>query len=100
MGADTVHPTDQILRSYGLGKLDDASAESVSKHLESCAPCQGRVAEMSSDTFSAGCVAHRAAGGVNSGPGAFVGIADRPRSVGRCRTASGRHNAAGSCRSS
>ncbi len=51
MGADIVHPTDQILRSYGLGKLDDASAESVSEHLESCALCQGRVAEVSPDSF-------------------------------------------------
>ena len=30
------HPTDQTLHAYGLGKLDDASAESVNKHLESC----------------------------------------------------------------
>ena len=51
MGADAVHPTDQILQSYGLGKLDDVSAESVSQHLESCAACQSRVAEMSSDRF-------------------------------------------------
>ena len=51
MGAAAVHPTDQILQSYGLGKLDDASAESVNKHLEGCAACQGRVAEMSSDSF-------------------------------------------------
>ena len=29
-----LHPTDQTLTSYGLGKLDDASAESVNKHLE------------------------------------------------------------------
>ena len=34
MGAAAVHPTDQTLQAYGLGKLDDASAESVSKHLE------------------------------------------------------------------
>ena len=52
MGAtDAVHPTDQTLQSYGLGKLDDASAESVNKHLEDCATCQRRVAEMSSDSF-------------------------------------------------
>ena len=52
MGATAaVHPTDQILQSYGLGKLDPASAESVCKHLEGCAACQRRVAEMSSDSF-------------------------------------------------
>jgi serine/threonine protein kinase len=52
MGAtDAVHPTDLMLQSYGLGKLDDALAESVNKHLEGCASCQHRVAEMSSDSF-------------------------------------------------
>jgi serine/threonine protein kinase len=52
MGATAaVHPTDQTLQSYGLGKLDDASAESVNKHLEGCATCQIRVADMSSDSF-------------------------------------------------
>ena len=29
-----VHPADPILRAYGLGKLDDVSSASVSKHLE------------------------------------------------------------------
>ena len=51
--AQTLHPTDQTLRAYGLGKLDDASAESVNKHLESCSDCQRRVAELSSDSFLA-----------------------------------------------
>ena len=52
MGATVaVHPTGQTLHSYGLGKLDDASAESVNKHMEACADCQRRVAEMSSDSF-------------------------------------------------
>jgi formylglycine-generating enzyme required for sulfatase activity/serine/threonine protein kinase len=49
--AAAVHPTDPTLQAYGLGKLDDASAESVNKHLESCPDCQRRVAEMSSDSF-------------------------------------------------
>jgi serine/threonine protein kinase len=51
MGAAAVHPTDQMLQSYGLGKLDDDSSDSVSHHLEGCAACQSRVAEMSSDSF-------------------------------------------------
>ena len=46
-----VHPTDPVLRAYGLGKLDDVSAESVDKHLESCSDCRQRVAELSSDEF-------------------------------------------------
>src|SRR5271157_619172 len=45
------HPTDQILSSYGLGKLDDGSAEAVNKHLEACSDCRKRVAEMSADSF-------------------------------------------------
>ncbi len=45
------HPTDQILQSYGLGKLDDASAASVNEHLDSCPECQRRVAEVAPDSF-------------------------------------------------
>ncbi len=53
MGVTTaaVHPSDQTLNAYGLGKLDDASAGPVSKHLEDCDSCQRRVAELSSDEF-------------------------------------------------
>ena len=51
MGAAAVHPTDQALQAYGLGKLEDALAESVSTHLESCPDCRRRVGEMSSDSF-------------------------------------------------
>ena len=32
----SLHPTDQTLSSFGLGKLDDASAEAVNEHLEQC----------------------------------------------------------------
>ena len=32
------HPADQTLRDYAVGKLDDATAESVNKHLESARP--------------------------------------------------------------
>ena len=46
-----VHPTEQTLSSFGLGKLEDASAEAVSKHLEQCPDCRKRVAEMSADSF-------------------------------------------------
>lgn len=47
----TTHPTDQNLRAYGLGKLDDTLAESVHRHLEGCPACSRRVAELSSDSF-------------------------------------------------
>jgi anti-sigma factor RsiW len=46
-----LHPTVQTLSSYGLGKLDDASAEAVIQHLESCPDCRRRVAEMPADSF-------------------------------------------------
>ncbi len=45
--AAPIHPYDQVLQLYGQGKLDDESAASVSKHLESCPACQRRVAEIS-----------------------------------------------------
>ena len=52
MGATAaIHPTDPILQAYGLGKLDDVSSRSVSKHLDGCDSCQRRVAELSSDDF-------------------------------------------------
>ena len=46
-----LHPTDQTLSSYGMGKLDDALAEAVNQHLETCPDCRRRVAELSSDPF-------------------------------------------------
>jgi anti-sigma factor RsiW len=51
MGAAAVHPTDQSLQAYALGKLEDAFVEPLSTHLESCPDCRRRVAEMSSDSF-------------------------------------------------
>ena len=52
MGATAaVHPSDQTLHSYGLGKLDLVSAESVKKHLEGCAACRSRIAEMTDDSL-------------------------------------------------
>ena len=46
-----VHPSEQTLQSYGLGKLDDLLSEAVGKHLAECDSCRVRVAEMTSDTF-------------------------------------------------
>ena len=53
MGAPTsLHPSDQILHAYGLGKLDDATAESVNSHLEGCGACRKtKRPEMTSDSF-------------------------------------------------
>jgi formylglycine-generating enzyme required for sulfatase activity/serine/threonine protein kinase len=46
-----LHPTDQTLSSFGLGKLEDGPAEAVNKHLEQCPDCRQRVSEMSADSF-------------------------------------------------
>ena len=46
-----LHPTEQTLSDFSLGKLDDARAEIINNHLNECADCQRLVAEMSSDSF-------------------------------------------------
>ena len=48
---DSIHPTDQTLRAYGVGKLNRTLAESIHSHLSGCGECRQRVAEMSDDTF-------------------------------------------------
>jgi serine/threonine protein kinase len=47
----SVHPSDQTVQAYGLGKLDDLLAEAVNKHLADCPACRSRVAVVTSDTF-------------------------------------------------
>src|SRR5207248_2103234 len=46
-------PEPEVLQAYGLGKIDDASAEVVLKHLESCPQCLKFVADISGDSFLA-----------------------------------------------
>jgi serine/threonine protein kinase len=46
-----LHPTEQTLSDFSLGKLDDGRAEIINNHLNECPDCQRRVAEMSSDSF-------------------------------------------------
>ncbi|OYV84728.1 MAG: hypothetical protein B7Z73_14885, partial [Planctomycetia bacterium 21-64-5] len=48
---NTQCPPESVLSAFGLGKLDAASAETVSKHLETCADCRQRVAGISGDSF-------------------------------------------------
>jgi serine/threonine protein kinase len=49
--AQSGHPTRKVLSSFGLGKLDDRSAQAVGNHLEQCPECRQQVAGMSADSF-------------------------------------------------
>ena len=46
-----LHPTEQTLSDFSLGKLDDGQAEIINNHINECPDCQRVVAEMSSDSF-------------------------------------------------
>lgn len=48
---NSLHPDDQTLNDYGLGKLDDDSAGRVDDHLSGCDDCRQRVAGLTSDSF-------------------------------------------------
>src|SRR5262245_33521812 len=47
------HPSADTLKALGLGRLDDATAESVLQHLEQCVGCRDRAAAQSGDDFLA-----------------------------------------------
>jgi serine/threonine protein kinase len=46
-----LHPDDETLKSYGLGKLVDEQASTINDHLESCSDCRERVSGLTSDSF-------------------------------------------------
>jgi serine/threonine protein kinase len=75
------HPSDQTIRAFGNGQLDDASADAVSSHLDECEECSLKVAGISSDGFLD---AFRNARSAMSPERHRVKIdGDRPRSAGR-----------------
>jgi len=45
------HPTAEVLKAFGLGKLDDSSSGALIEHLDLCADCRKIVASQSSDDF-------------------------------------------------
>ena len=47
----SAHPSDQALRSFGLGKLDDSLATAIQEHLTGCPECRRRATEVTADTF-------------------------------------------------
>src|SRR3954454_3021302 len=69
MDAPSPHPTDQTLKSHGVGKLDDRSAGAVDEHLIGCSDCRKRVAEVSAnDSLENDRDARKAPAGSTSGP--------------------------------
>jgi formylglycine-generating enzyme required for sulfatase activity/serine/threonine protein kinase len=46
-----IHPTAETLQGFGLGKLDDAKAQVVLRHLDSCPDCRKVVSSISGDSF-------------------------------------------------
>src|SRR5262245_5619936 len=51
--ASTTHPSASALEKFGLGIMDDASAEVVMNHLDVCPDCCRQVAGLSGDAFLA-----------------------------------------------
>src|SRR5438270_5161834 len=45
------HLSTELLQSFNLGKLDDATAEKVMRHLEACPACRQQMAALSGDSF-------------------------------------------------
>jgi serine/threonine protein kinase/HEAT repeat protein len=45
------HPSADILKAFGLGKLDDGSSGVVLDHLDQCEDCRQQVASLSGDDF-------------------------------------------------
>jgi serine/threonine protein kinase len=46
-----VHPSADILKAFGLGKLDDSTSGVVLDHLDQCEDCRQQVASLSGDDF-------------------------------------------------
>lgn len=44
----SLHPTPADLTGYALGTIDEASAESIADHLETCADCEATLANLES----------------------------------------------------
>ena len=44
-----LHPSDEVLRAYVLGKFDDDSTRRISEHLDSCEECLRKASELCAD---------------------------------------------------
>lgn len=47
------HPSPESLKAFGLGRMDDASAQALFVHLEHCPACRRQAEEVSGDKFLA-----------------------------------------------
>jgi hypothetical protein len=45
------HPSEPVLKAFGLGRLESPAAEAVGRHVEACSACRDRVASLSADSF-------------------------------------------------
>ncbi len=51
MNAPTTSPPHESLKAFGLGLLDDASAQALYRHLETCPACRRQAKAVSGDDF-------------------------------------------------
>ncbi len=71
------HPTDESLRSYGLGKLDGAAIEVLRDHLMRCPGCRRRIGELTAESVVDGVRNARGKGTYLPGPSATESISAR-----------------------
>src|SRR5689334_22938220 len=69
------HPSADALQAYGLGKLDDPTAQAVQAHLESCPDCRAAVAAVSGDSFLGRLRAAREGGNTQAPGKSLSGVA-------------------------
>jgi len=46
-----LHPSADMLRAFGLGKLDDLLSETVMAHIDTCPDCRQQVGALTGDSF-------------------------------------------------
>jgi len=48
----SVHPSVEQLRTFGLGQCDDAESSVIEEHVSHCEACCRTLADVGSDTFT------------------------------------------------
>jgi len=78
-----LHPTDETLAAFGLGKLGDAAADTIANHVEGCETCRNRAAELSGDSFLGRLKAAQGRDGTPTPSGSLTGVARNIRQTAR-----------------